>query len=83
MVSRDVRHLARIQEIDKWLLEQSVPDIFDDGDGRNVTTIARQKIIKLCAALAETYSQPENMTLVAFHGAIDYITQKNERGGGE
>jgi hypothetical protein len=80
MLSNDPSYLAKIREIDSWLLEQSVPDIFDDGDSRNVSTIARQKFIKLCAALAETYNQPENLTLVAFHGAIDHITQKHEGG---
>jgi hypothetical protein len=77
MVSHDPRHLAKIQQLDKQQLEQSLPDIFDDGDSRNVLTIARRHYIKMCAALAEQYSQPETLTLVAFHGAIDFLTERN------
>lgn len=77
MLTRDARHLAKIQEIDKLLLEQSLPDVFDDGSPQNVLTLARQQYIKLCAVLAEHYSQPENLTLVAFHAAVDYLSAKH------
>ena len=77
MLSRDPRHLARIQEIDKLLLEQSVPDIFDDGDARSVTTIARKQLLRLCAALsAAGINNPQELTLLNFHSQVEFLSEK-------
>lgn len=82
MLTHDAGHLKRIQEIDKWMLEQSTPDIFDTGEPRNVLVVARQNFIKLCAALTEQgFAAPEMLTLVAFHGAIEHLSTKHSKSG--
>ncbi len=79
MLSNDTAYLTKIKEVDAWLLEQNKPDIFDDGDARNVVSVARINFIKVCAVLTEQgFSSPEKMTLVAFHGAIDYLSAKHK-----
>lgn len=76
----EVRHLHTIAEIDEWLLEQSKPDIFDDGHPDNVLTQARRRFGSLCAALAEKgYPRPQELTLFDFDSAVAYLNEKNSR----
>lgn len=80
VLTSDHGHLQKVQEIDAWFLSETEPDIFDTGDPRNVLTQARQKFLKLCAALTEQgFFEPEKMTVAAFNAATEYLTAKHER----
>jgi hypothetical protein len=66
--------------IDRQLLSETKSDIFDDSHPANVLTQARQKFLKLCAALTEQgFSESEKMTVAAFNTATEYLTAKHER----
>jgi len=74
------RHLDTIADIDAWLLEQNLPQIFDDGDTRNVLVAHRQRFGKACAALAEQgYPRAHELTVFEFNSAVDYLLDKQKK----
>jgi hypothetical protein len=72
-------HLARVADIDDWLLEQAKPEIFDDGAPANVLTQHRRRFGQLCAALSEKgYPRPQEMSVFDFNSAVDYLNEKHK-----
>jgi hypothetical protein len=79
VLSGESRHLEAIKEIDEWLLEQNLPEIFDDGDRRNVLVAHRRRFGSACAALAENgYPRAQEMSLFDFNAAVDYLLDKQQ-----
>ena len=75
-----VKHLDSLADLDAWLLDQQKPDIFDDGDPRNVSVEQRQRFGAACAALAEAgYPRAHELTLFDFNAAVNYLLDKNKR----
>lgn len=73
-------YLELLTTIDEWLLDQLAPEIFDDGDARNVLTQARHRFGKLCAALTEQgFPSPQELTLFDFNQAVDYLIEKHKQ----
>jgi hypothetical protein len=68
-----------VAEVDAWMLEQLAPQIFDDGDARNVLTQNRRRFGQLCAALSSMgYPRPQELSLFDFHSAVDYLNSKQK-----
>jgi hypothetical protein len=68
-----------VAEVDAWLLEQITPQIFDDGDPRNVLTQDRRRFGQLCAALSGLgYPRPHELTVFDFNSAVDYLNSKQK-----
>lgn len=80
VLSGEARHLDAIKAIDEWLLEQNLPEIFDEGDRRNVLVAHRQRFGKACAALAESgYPRAQELTVFEFNQAVDYLLDKQKK----
>lgn len=80
VITQDVRHLDTLTQIDAWLLELARPEIFDDGDARNVVMNTRRGFGQLVVALAEhNYPNAGQMTTYDFQQAINYLNQKHKR----
>jgi hypothetical protein len=80
VLTGETRHLETVAAVDAWLLDQQVPQIFDDGDARNVLVAHRQRFGKACAALAEQgYPRAHEMTLFEFNAAVDYLLDKQKK----
>ena len=76
----DEAHLDAIAAIDTWLLDQRKPDIFDDGDPRNVSVLHRQRFGAACAALAEAgYARAGELTVFDFNSAVGYLLDKQPK----
>ena|GEM_PF-2662475 len=79
VLTGEATHIDTLQEIDSYLLDLARPDIFDDGDPRNVVVEKQQRFGKLCAALADQgFPRAGELTLFDFHSAIDYLIEKNK-----
>ncbi len=79
MLSQDARHLATIEQIDAWLLEQARPDNFDDGAPGNVLTDQRKTFGQVCAALADAgFATAGELAVFHFESAIEYLKQKHQ-----
>ncbi|MGI4869715.1 MAG: hypothetical protein ACRYFX_00905 [Janthinobacterium lividum] len=69
-----------VTDVNNWLLDQNPPEIFDDGDSRNVLTQGRQRFGALCAALAgQGYPRPQELSVFDFHAAVAHLTAKNSQ----
>ena len=78
MLTQAAEHLTTLEQIDTWLLELARPEIFDDGDPRNVLVAQRRSFGQLCAALAEHgYPQAAQLPAFAFQSALDYLKEKH------
>lgn len=56
------------------------PEIFDEGDERNVLVERRRSFGQLCAALAEHgYPAAGGLPTFQFQSAIDYLHEKHQR----
>lgn len=79
VLSGEARHLEAIAAIDEWLLEQNLPQIFDEGDTRNVLVAHRRRFGSACAALAENgYPRAHELSVFEFNAAVDYLLQKQK-----
>lgn len=79
ILSQDTRHLDTVAQIDSWLLELQRPDIFDDGDARNVLVNTRRSFGSLCAALAENgFPAAGQLTTFQFQSAVDRLIEKHK-----
>lgn len=79
MLSGESKHLDTIAAIDEWLLEQNLPQIFDEGDVRNVLVAHRRRFGAACAALAENgYPRAHKLSVFEFNAAVDYLLQKQK-----
>lgn len=73
------KHLDTIAAIDEWLLEQNLPQIFDEGDVRNVLVAHRRRFGAACAALVENgYPRAAELSVFEFNSAVDYLLQKQK-----
>jgi len=73
-------YLATVAEVDAWMLEQMKPQIFDDGDVRNVLTQNRRRFGQLCAALSTMgYPRPQELDVFSFHSAVDFVNSKSQK----
>ena len=79
LATGEARHLAIVDEVNAWLLEQLVPEIFDDGAPQNALTLHRRRFGQLCAALtAASYAQPQLLTVYDLNCAVDYLNSKQK-----
>lgn len=79
MLSGESKHLDTIAAIDEWLLEQNLPQIFDEGDVRNVLVAHRRRFGAACAALAEnSYPRAQELSVFEFNAAVDYLLAKQK-----
>jgi hypothetical protein len=79
VLSGERRYLELLTTLDEWLLDQAPPEIFDDGDARNVQVLGRQRFGKACAALAEQgYPNAAMLSLFDFNQAVDYLLEKHK-----
>lgn len=73
-------YLEIIAALDEWLLDQAKPDIFDEGDPRNVLVLARKRFGASCAALAEAgYPRAAELTVFDFNAAVDFLLSKHKQ----
>lgn len=80
VLTGEARHLEAIKAIDEWLLEQSLPEIYDDGDRRNVLVAHRRRFGAACAALAENgYPRAQDLSVFEFNAAVDYLLEKQQK----
>lgn len=71
------QHLERVREIEAWLLEQNEPQIFDEGDERNVLVAHKRRFGERCAALSELgYPGAGEFTVFDFHAAVGHLLAK-------
>ena len=79
VLTHEARHLDTLAQIDSWLLELQRPDIFDDGDARNVLVNNRRSFGSLCAALAENgFPDAGRLTTFHFQSAVDRLIEKHQ-----
>jgi hypothetical protein len=70
----EASYLATVAEVDAWMLEQMKPQIFDDGDPRNVLVNNRKRFGQLCAALGQQgYPRAQDFSVFELNSVVDYL----------
>lgn len=78
MLTGEPQYLGIVQQVNRWLLDESRPLIFDEGDPRNELLVHQRTHARLCATLRDHgVPEPGRLTVFDFHTQIEYLREKH------